>query len=92
VEWIGPHGAAPDWHAGTSLGMRLSGDKRRTGAETDGPDLLVLINGGRDETRFVLPPGAWTPALATADPAPVPRDGFLSLPPQSLAVLLGPHP
>ncbi len=91
VQWIGPAGAAPDWAAGTALGMRLSGSARCTGAASDGPDLLVLLNGGGSDARFILPTGAWTPALSTAEPGPQVRDGALTLPPHALAVLLGPH-
>ncbi|MBU4459722.1 MAG: glycogen debranching protein GlgX [Verrucomicrobia bacterium] len=90
VQWIGPDGAVPDWHAGKALGMRLSGCARCTGAEADGPDLLVLINGGTEGARFGLPAGAWTLEIATADPAPTVHDALLALPPHSLAVLLGP--
>jgi glycogen operon protein len=90
VQWLGPGGAAPDWQAGTALGMRLSGCARCTGAPADGPDLLVLVNGGREDARFGLPPGPWTLEIATSDPAPVPRDGAILLPPRSLAVLVGP--
>jgi len=92
VQWIGPGGTAPDWHAGRALGMRLSGCARCTGAAADGPDLLVLINGGVEGVRFALPPGPWALELATAEPGPVASDGAVSLPPHSLAVLAVPCP
>ena len=77
VRWMRPDGAemaSEDWHDGDrrALGVELGGDQAGGGDR-----LLILVNAGREEVRFMLPTGGpegWSAVLDTAVPSGAPRN------------------
>ncbi len=84
LAWFGAGGAEltdPDWFSTdlSTVGMALSGDglraRTRTGRRRHDDTFLLVLHGGADETRFVLPDGpwgqAWSVVLDTRDDRPL---------------------
>jgi len=69
--WLGPHGGAVDWDADAGcFGLLLAGGRRETGAGTDAPDLLLLVNLRDEPLAFSLPAGPWRLLVDTAAAPP----------------------
>jgi glycogen operon protein len=98
VAWLRPDGLEmmpADWSTpfARSLGVFLNGEAI-SGRDPEGrrvvdASLLVLLNAWWEPLEFVLPEGAWTLALDTADPAaaPAPAAGPVGIAGRSLVVL-----
>jgi isoamylase len=100
LTWLRPDGQEmqdADWHkAGNhSVGMLIDGaatdecDER--GNRMEGETLLLLVNGGKEDTKFTLPArgdGVWVELINSVRQEPhVVRDGVVALPAQSVMIM-----
>jgi isoamylase len=66
VEWYGPGGTMPVWQTDQALAMLLCGKAKRTQAQSDCPDLLVIFNAAAVDHAFDLPAtDSWTGVLTS---------------------------